>query len=570
MSDKSMTMNVTQGFAEALRLMTLVKLPVTRLVGIGLVLAAQQMAVIVFSRIALSIIGSRSVRSEGLVLAGLLASTILSFVIVGWARTYYAKRLGTSLRRGLTAMLGTLLREPSDPCTQRETADLAIRSAMRLLGLPDLVAGVLIASSTTLVMMLFSIVYLVWSGAYTVAAFATALGMALAGVVLHDHAARASLSHVHDSQQDQLVTQCFRTKERLPSIRAFAAEAVVLRSLGRVVNAWGRTKEKLVSLRFRRDVAVDSLAAIMRIVLIVLWFASVSELSANSTVGLIVGMTLMGGISSLANSATSLAGHAEHIRIMRRLAERRVPRNGTVPVESPSVMCSAPDIVFDNVVLDIGGKRILDGISFNVGSGERVALVGRSGNGKSSILRLLLGLERPTSGRIIVSGRELDSALARELRKSAAVMLQDALLLTDSPMNELRLAARTRLLEGDVREVLTSVGLDGRLSERLEDPICESDLSGGELQRLSFARTLVRKSSLLVLDEPSANLDAVSENLIMALVAADNRTALIVAHSLAVIESVHRVVVIEHGRVTEQGTVPVILTSGSRFRRVFG
>ncbi|MGD1103785.1 MAG: ABC transporter ATP-binding protein [Terriglobia bacterium] len=209
--------------------------------------------------------------------------------------------------------------------------------------------------------------------------------------------------------------------------------------------------------------------------------------------------------------------------------------------------------------------RAVDGISFSVQGGEFIALLGSSGSGKSSLLNLIAGLDRPTSGDVQVEGRNLaelsSEELARYRRHSVGIVFQAFNLVPSMTVAEnvelpLRLAETERRERASrVREALDRVGLSQRLAHR------PGELSGGEQQRVALARALVNSPRILLADEPTGNLDSHTGMEIMELIGDCNRrlgmTVLLVTHERALAERhAGRLLFLADGRLVGDQPIP--------------
>lgn len=211
-------------------------------------------------------------------------------------------------------------------------------------------------------------------------------------------------------------------------------------------------------------------------------------------------------------------------------------------------------------------------VSFRVEAGETVAVIGPSGGGKTTLMDLLLKFHRPTAGRILVDGRDLAEINSAALRRQMAVVLQDPLLLGGTVAENLTYGWDTPRAEPELWEALRAAqaadfvrrlpqGLQTRLGER------GARLSGGEKQRLAIARALLRTPRILILDEATAHLDAAGEAALHRALEElmRGRTTFVISHRLASLKASDRILVIEGGRLSEQGTAQALAASGGFF-----
>jgi ABC-type polar amino acid transport system ATPase subunit len=239
----------------------------------------------------------------------------------------------------------------------------------------------------------------------------------------------------------------------------------------------------------------------------------------------------------------------------------------------------APAVELDSAVLDLGGHRVLDGISLSVAEGEKVVLFGPSGGGKSSLLRSILGLERLSAGTVRVLGNDITRgekrALSSARRQTAAIFQHFNLFTMKTVLDNVALGARqiAGLSQAEARSlaagVLDRVGV-GRLAGQYP-----FQLSGGEQQRVAIARALATHPKLLLLDEPTSALDPELVKgvllLIEEIVAASNLTVVCVTHELGFARRLaDRAVFLAAGRIVEEGLPADLLDRpGSERLRAF-
>ena len=234
----------------------------------------------------------------------------------------------------------------------------------------------------------------------------------------------------------------------------------------------------------------------------------------------------------------------------------------------------AGEVVFENVSFAYrSDDPILEDLSFRIAPGEHVAIVGPTGSGKTTIIRLLCRLYEPQAGRILLDGvdiRELPVAL---LRRRLGVVLQDTFLFSGNVADNLRLDAD--LSDAELESLCRDLGLQpllGRLRAGLATELRErgANLSSGERQLLAVARVAIREPSVLVMDEATAFLDPSTEATLQRDLESllDGRTAIVIAHRLATVEASDRILVLRRGRLVEQGTHRELRAAGGLYAQL--
>jgi ATP-binding cassette subfamily C protein CydC len=222
-----------------------------------------------------------------------------------------------------------------------------------------------------------------------------------------------------------------------------------------------------------------------------------------------------------------------------------------------------------------GGPLVLEDITFTLMPGSRVAVVGPSGAGKSTLVHLLLRFWDPTTGEIRLGGRSVREYAQEDLRREFAVVSQNTHIFNDTLRANL-LIARPGATDGELERVLGQAQLSGlvrRLPKGLDSPLGEQglSLSGGERQRLAVARALLKGAPLLVLDEPTANLDPITERELLDATyeLMRDRTTLVVTHRLVRMEEMDEILVLDAGRIAERGTHEELVRAGGLYNQMF-
>jgi len=219
------------------------------------------------------------------------------------------------------------------------------------------------------------------------------------------------------------------------------------------------------------------------------------------------------------------------------------------------------DIEFINVTFRYGNRKpVLKNISFRIPKGKKVALIGSSGSGKSTIAKLLLKYYEPENGEILIDGVDISEFSNSSLRKAISYVPQNVELFSKSIYDNIRITKMNSTLE-EVKEAAKQAGAHEfikRLPLQYYTYLEESGngLSGGEKQRIALARAFLKKSEFYILDEPTSNLDFATESIIFDMIynKFENKSMLIIAHRLATIKNCDEIIVIDKGEIIEKGT----------------
>ena len=231
-------------------------------------------------------------------------------------------------------------------------------------------------------------------------------------------------------------------------------------------------------------------------------------------------------------------------------------------------------IAFDNVSFAYQEREVLSNVSFTITKGETVALVGPSGGGKSTISDLIPRFYDPDNGKIIMDGRDIRDYKVESIRRHMGIVAQETILFNDSIEGNIRMGNLTATKEEVINAAKVANAYDFIMetSEGFGTNIGDRGvkLSGGQRQRLSIARAVLRNPEILILDEATSALDTESERLVQESLARllQGRTSLVIAHRLSTIQHSDKIIVIDNGKIAEQGTHSQLMELGGIYRKL--
>ena len=232
------------------------------------------------------------------------------------------------------------------------------------------------------------------------------------------------------------------------------------------------------------------------------------------------------------------------------------------------------DISLNNVSFGYGGKNVLNNISIKIPQNKKVALVGLSGSGKSTIANLVARFFDNFEGDITIGSKNIKQIHLKDLRNNISIVTQETILFNDTISNNIRYGK----LEASDEEILNVANLAGitefseTLENKLETVIGESGikLSGGQRQRVAIARAIIKDAPILILDEATSSLDNITEKAIYKMIKnlMKNKTVLIIAHRLSTIEDSDIIYVVDNGKINSFGSHEDLLTKSEIYKKL--
>jgi ATP-binding cassette, subfamily C, bacterial CydC len=447
-----------------------------------------------------------------------------------------------------------LLRYPTGDLLSRIVQDVEELQNVYL----RIVAPVAVASITTL--LTFVLLY-----AFGPPLAFAALGSLLAtgiGVPLLVRSLARGLGRRQLELRGELNARIVDSVQGAQDLLAFGREEDQGRAIATLNRRLGRLQGRMAFITGLQDALSDMMMNLAMIAMLVLAIPLVTGGEIRGVYLAFLALVVLGSFEAVQPLGTAFQFLGRSVGAGERLFEIVDAEPEVKNPEEPRPLPEDHSLVFDRVGFRYGpcDPRVLEDVSFTLEPGRRVAVVGPSGAGKTTLAGLILRFRDPASGRILVGGHDVRDYTQDDLRGLIGLVAQDTHVFNETLRSNLFIA-RPGATDEELRRVIEQAQLSDLvegLPDGLDTPLGEQGLrlSGGERQRLSIARTLLKDAPLLVLDEPTANLDPVTERGLLDAVYGlmRDRATPVITHRLVRMEEMDEILVLDAGRIVERGT----------------
>ncbi|ETP67277.1 hypothetical protein G159_19210 [Planococcus glaciei CHR43] len=486
----------------------------------------------------------------------------ISFQILSWFRGFLVAKLQTSIDKSLMeTFIGKLLTLPYNFFENRSVGELLfransnvyIRQILSTKVISFLIDGILVFT------------YLAIMFQYSIQMTTTVLliGITVFALLVTSTKVSRKLSDQDVSAQSKVQRILSESINGISDIKVMGLENMVFSEWKGLFHGQLKTAEK----RSIWVASINTVASSVQFILPVflLWYSSSAILAGTMTLGTVLGfnalaMAFITPIISIGNGYGELTYLGSYLQrlydVMQAKSEIEDQKKEALKIQNPVLK---GDIEFENVFFRHNhfSEMAIKDVSFKISAGEKVAIVGSSGSGKSTVVKLLLGLYTPTAGKIKFDGKESTMMNIAALRKSMGVVFQEARLFNKTIAENIR-AQRTHVEKENIIVAAQKANIYKEIMDlplNFDTTVSEfgANFSGGQRQRLLIARGLVADPPILILDEATSALDTLSESVIDRELNHMSCTRVVIAHRLSTVQNADKIIVMDNGQIVEIG-----------------
>lgn len=496
---------------------------------------------------------------------GMLVAFAIGTAMLSTTRNFLSRRITTRIQLAVEpAAMARMLLLPATFFKQYSSGELA----SRLAALSNLCDQLVNAVTGTLLSAVLSLIYLFQIGSFAGALVGPAMLLVLAQVLLNMLAAWAGLRHERTSMAvgAKLGGLVFAMFSGIQKIKLTGSEK-------RGFAKWAELYQKQAKMtyappRILRYVSVINMALTLMGTLVFYYVAVQSKVSVSDYMAFSVSYGMIGAaLLSLTSLTATFASVKPQLEMAEPiLAAQPETDEGKTVLDNVSGAIELSHVSFR---YDENGPDLLNDVSLKIKPHEYVAIVGRTGCGKSTLMRLMMGFENPRKGAIYYDNIDLSRIDLRSLRRRIGVVIQNGKLFAGDIFSNIAIS-NPALTLSDAWEIARLSGLDQDISDMpmgMYTVITEGGggLSGGQRQRLMIARALAAKPRILMLDEATSALDNITQKQVADSLAALKCTRVVIAHRLSTIRECDRIIVLDGGRIVENGTFDELLNQRGAF-----